>query len=163
MKGYLKIFVLRELAGRDFSGYDLMKGFGRFTGTKMPSPGTVYPLLNDLLDKKLIDFVKKGNSKIYGITKKGALFLKELMEERKKALDNILPIFRKVYSRRELEDLHHHLLAIHGGRHNRPDVDVLHALKDSVICFLTGKSYKNRRQDFRKVILDTAKKIRGLS
>ena len=53
MEGYLKIFVLREIVKKERTGYELMKGFERFSGNA-PSPGTIYPLLNGLLKKGLV-------------------------------------------------------------------------------------------------------------
>ena len=67
MQGYLKIFVLRELVKKEMTGYELMKSFEDFTGTKKPSPGTIYPLLNDLMKKGMVTVSAKDNKKIYRI------------------------------------------------------------------------------------------------
>ena len=68
MEGYLKIFVLNELKGNPRSGYELMHDFELITGSSKPSPGTMYPLLNELHGKGLITVSKKSNKKIYSIS-----------------------------------------------------------------------------------------------
>lgn len=84
-QGYLKISVLRILSGRDMSGYDLMKEINSMIGIK-PSPGSLYPLLKDLKEKKLIQSRDQNRKIIYSITKKGKKTLAEMSEKRKDVL-----------------------------------------------------------------------------
>jgi len=162
MKGYLKIFVLHELMQKELTGYDIMKQFGRFTNSKMPSPGTVYPLLNDLLGKGLISVKKAGKSKVYSITKDGRAVLKQLTEERKKALRRIMPVLGKVYSSTELKGMQHSFEMIHGRRQLSRDADVFRALKNSIADFITSKAYSKKRKDFRRILSEAAEHVREL-
>ena len=163
MQGYLKIFVLRELAQEELTGYDIMKSFGRRTGTKMPSPGTMYPLLNELMKKRLIAMTVKENKKFYRITSSGKKVLRMLMDERRKTLRNMLPILGRIYSAKELKGVRRALNMMSSDRQQYRDIDVLHGFRDTVFDFLTSKNYPKKRGKFRQIIVAAAKKIRGLA
>ena len=163
MYGYLRIFVLQELRKRRMAGYDIMKSFESFTGTKMPSPGTMYPLLDGMLSRGLISVSEKSKKKLYSITNDGERVLQMLMAERKKALRSMLPILSAVYSRKEMVKAKRSLSIMSGrkGQLHR-DFDVLHELRDSVMDFITSRAYKQRRQEFRHIVSDASKKLKGL-
>ena len=163
MQGYLKIFVLRELVKKERTGYELMKSFERFTH-KMPSPGTIYPLLNDLLRKKLVTFSAKDNRKIYRISKKGEKILRNLMAERKNALEKIISMLGSIYSRKEISRIRLSLNVMSGQKERfAKDFDVLGEMRASVFDFVMSNEYSVKRDEFRKILQSTSKKIRGLS
>ena len=163
MYGYLRIFVLQELRKRGMTGYDIMKSFESFTGTKMPSPGTMYPLLDGMLSRGLISVSEKGNKKLYSITNDGERVLQMLMNERKKALRSMMPILGAVYSQKELARVRKALGVMSGGKGQLyRDFDVLHELRDSVMDFITSRDYRQRRQEFRHIISYASKKLKGL-
>ena len=163
MYGYLKIFVLQELRKRGMTGYDVMKSFESFTGTKMPSPGTMYPLLESMLSRGLISVSEKSKKKLYSITKDGERVLQMLIAERKKALRNMLPILSAVYSPNEMVKVKRALSMMSDAKGQLcRDFDVLHELRDSVMDFLTSKAYKQRRKEFRDIISGASKKLKGL-
>jgi len=56
-----------------------MKFLGEHTGKK-PSSGSIYPLLEDMLNDKIISMKESGRSKIYSITKKGKIEVKESLK-----------------------------------------------------------------------------------
>ena len=163
MYGYLKIFVLQELRKRGMTGYDVMKGFETFTGTKMPSPGTMYPLLNGMLTKRLISVSVKSKKKFYSITKDGERVLQMLMGERKKALKNMMPILSAVYSRREMAKVRRALNIMSGGKERlHRDFDVLNELRNSIIDIVASKAYKVKRQEFRRILNGASKELKEL-
>jgi DNA-binding PadR family transcriptional regulator len=82
MKGLLKLIVLKEIESKDQTGYQLMNSVEEIVGKK-PSPGSMYPLLKELVSKNLISSKTEGKRIIYHLTKKGSLKLKELEEEKK--------------------------------------------------------------------------------
>ena len=163
MQGYLKIFVLKELVKEDKTGYELMKSFERFTH-KMPSPGTIYPLLNDLLRKRLVTFSAKNNRKIYKISGKGEKILSNLMAERKNALENIISMLGSIYSRKEISRIRLSLNVMSGekGRFAK-DFDVLGEMRASVFDFVMSNEYSEKRDEFREILKNASKKIRSLS
>ena len=167
MHGYLRIFVLRELAGKERTGYDLMKSFENFTGTKMPSPGTIYPLLSSLLKKGMVTVFVKNNRKIYSASKKGEKILYTLMSERKKVLENIIKMFGNIYSRKEISMMRRRMAlslnVMSGEKKNLArDFDVLNEMRESVFDFVMSNKYSKQRSEFRAIITDTSKKLRKL-
>lgn len=163
MHGYLKIFVLRELVKSEKTGYELMKSFEDFTGMNMPSPGSIYPLLNDLLKKRMVTVSAKDNKKIYRISKKGEKVLHTLMSERKKALEKIISMLGTIYSKKEIGRIRMSLDMMSGGKgHFAKDFDVLHEMRESIYDFIISNNYSRKRSEFRKIITEASKKIKKL-
>ena len=75
IRGNLKILVLKALAKKPLSGYALMKYIEDKIGTK-PSPGSMYPLLDELTKQKFVTCKEDGRKKIYSLTKEGKEHLK---------------------------------------------------------------------------------------
>jgi DNA-binding PadR family transcriptional regulator len=75
IRGNLKLLVLKALDKKPLSGYALMKYIEDKIGTK-PSPGSIYPVLDDLTKQKLVTCKKEGRKKIYSLTKEGREHLK---------------------------------------------------------------------------------------
>ena len=58
--------------------YDIIRLLGhRFHGLYVPSPGTVYPRLQRLVENGFVTFVEEEGRKIYSITIEGRQFLAE--------------------------------------------------------------------------------------
>jgi len=163
MQGYLKIFVLKELMRKERTGYELMKSFEDFTGSK-PSPGTIYPLLNDLLRKRMATVSAKDNRKIYRISKNGENILHKLMTERKKALENIISMLSTIYSKKEIKRMRMSLGMMSGEKgHFAKDFDVLSEMRESVFDFVNSRQYAKKREEFRKILQVTSKKLREIA
>ena len=92
-RGHLRFFVLNALAKEDMAGYRLMKTLGEDLGSK-PSPGSIYPILDDLKEKKLISCRELKRKKVYSITKQGKDFLKQAKE----AQDEFLEKLRRMHA-----------------------------------------------------------------
>ena len=163
MQGYLKIFVLRELVKKGRTGYELMKSFENFTGTKKPSPGTIYPLLNDLMKKGMVTVSAKDNKKIYRISKKGEKILHSLMAERKKALEKIISLFSTIFNKNEISRMRKSIKVISGEKEHFKDFDVWNELRDSIVDFVTSREYSKKRKEFRKILHSTSEKLKILS
>ena len=67
MKGFLSFIVLWLLSKEKMTGDEIALELQKRKGTK-PSPGTIYPVLKYLKDRKLVDIDPK---KRYSLTKKG--------------------------------------------------------------------------------------------
>ncbi len=78
LTGLFILFILHE---KPMHGYDLMKELEKRLGRK-PSPGTLYPLLNELLEKGYlkVDGLGSRGKKIYGLTEKGERLLDHLIQ-----------------------------------------------------------------------------------
>jgi len=70
IKGYLRLVVMKNLANKKLSGYDLIKHIEKSSSWK-PSFGSVYPLLEKLLREKLVNFEVQGRKKMYFLTNEG--------------------------------------------------------------------------------------------
>ena len=72
----LRMLVLKSLAERPQSGYDLIKGIREATGWK-PSYGSTYPLLDCLGKQGIVTCREDGKRKVYTLTAAGKRELKE--------------------------------------------------------------------------------------
>ena len=70
IKGLLSLNILNLLNKKKLCGDDLANIIGNKKYGKL-TPGTIYPALKSLREKKLIKFKQKGRKKIYSLTKKG--------------------------------------------------------------------------------------------
>lgn len=164
MNGYLKIFVLKELNEKGKSGYELMRDFELSTGLKKPSPGTMYPLLNDLLEKELLKVSKSSNKKIYSISKKGETVLARLMQEQKKAVERRIKLCGLIYNPSEIRKMRKSFEMM--GRKKgilANDMDMLNIFRIAVMEFASSKNYSQRRKEFRETIKKTSQKIMEIS
>ena len=164
MQGYLKIFVMRELVKKERTGYELMKSFENFTGTKMPSPGTIYPLLNSLLSKRMVTVSVKNNRKIYRISKKGEKILRSLIAERKKVLESIISMFGTIYTKKEIGRMKLSLNVMSGEKeHFARDFDVLSEMREAIYDFVMSGEYSKKRDEFRTILKSTSKKLKEMT
>ena len=163
MEGYLKIFVLKELKNRQRTGFELMSDFEKITGSHKPSPGTIYPLLNELLKKGFVIVSRKSNKKIYSISKKGDIALTSLMDERRKSFERMIKMLGIIYSPSEMKKLRKslELMSQRSGIH-ASDLEILNLFKSSVIDFAVSKNYQLKRKEFRKIIQETIMQITRL-
>lgn len=71
--GFLKIAILKLVSERPMHGYALMKEIERITGMAWkPSPGSIYPTLQDLQAHGLVSPREEGRKRVYEITPHGA-------------------------------------------------------------------------------------------
>ncbi|MGP8057593.1 MAG: PadR family transcriptional regulator [Nitrososphaerales archaeon] len=81
-KGVLRLAALKMLSESSMSGSDLAEEIGRVTGGEWrPGPGSVYPILGELLRKGLITELTKreGNVRRYIISGKGKAELEKMV------------------------------------------------------------------------------------
>lgn len=86
-KGELALATLSLLEDGPKHGYEIMKDLeDRSHGLYRPSAGSVYPILQQLLDQELASAKEEeGGKKVYELTKKG----KETVAKRKETIDRI--------------------------------------------------------------------------
>jgi len=158
-KGYFKILVLKELKSSEKTGYDLIKSMSAILGRE-PSAGSIYPLLNDLLGEKLISFKEEGRKKVYSITKKGDLYLKELFKEKKDMMlrhAELMKVFNdcgaKGLSNKDYLRANKILLK---------NLDVFLELKGTILELVLSKDFSEKEEKVRKIVKQTAKQLKGL-
>ena len=89
LRGFLKVVVLKALAQSPKSGYALMKHIEEKVGSK-PSPGSMYPLLDNLAKEGLVEVKGVGRSKEYKLTILGRHKIEAVEEKRNECMCNML-------------------------------------------------------------------------
>lgn len=81
LKGFLNFTILLLISKKNMSGEEIREELKKRRGSK-PSPGTIYPVLKSLSQKKLIEELNEGGKeKKYTITKRGQKELKIAMKK----------------------------------------------------------------------------------
>ncbi|ARM74940.1 PadR family transcriptional regulator [Acidianus manzaensis] len=81
-KGTLKMLILEALDKKPMYAYEIIKSIeAKFNGIYKPSPGSIYPVLKQLVTNNLVSIEEKDNKKIYCITDKGKDTLKNMKTE----------------------------------------------------------------------------------
>ena len=88
VNGALKLLVLKVLSTEKRKGSQISKTIEDKTGWKV-SPGSLYPLMQELVNLKLTSVKKQSNTKIYSITLKGNRFLRESDKKKNEILKKI--------------------------------------------------------------------------
>ena len=89
LRGFLKIVVLKALGDGSHSGYSLMQHVEKCMGAK-PSPGSMYPLLEQLKKQGLVLLKAVGRTNEYRLTPKGKQHLVAVQQKRSECLNNLL-------------------------------------------------------------------------
>jgi DNA-binding PadR family transcriptional regulator len=85
-KGGVRSVILSQLAEGPSNGYGLIRAIEEKTGGAWrPSPGSVYPTLQQLVDEELISPTGDGRRTNYELTEAGAAYLAEHADDLKKA------------------------------------------------------------------------------
>jgi len=96
LKGKLKYLILKTLEKESYHAYAIRKKISELSnGAFTPSFGSLYPALEDLLEKKYISLKIKKEKKEYLITESGKKHLLNLKEDYKKIEKEILKTMSK--------------------------------------------------------------------
>ncbi|MBU7591684.1 PadR family transcriptional regulator [Metabacillus halosaccharovorans] len=81
-RGIIQLAILQLLKEEPRHGYQVMKQLEeRSGGYYSPSAGTIYPALQDLVEKKLIEVKLDEDKKIYALNEEGLEFINDLISE----------------------------------------------------------------------------------
>lgn len=81
-RGDVRVAILSLLSEKPFNGYGLIKEItDRSGGTWYPSPGSVYPTLQQLVDEELIESQGEGKRTDFQLTDAGQKWVKEHADE----------------------------------------------------------------------------------
>ena len=89
MRGMLSFMILWLLSKHPMYGQELATEIGKRKGDK-PNPGTIYPALKQLSEKKLVESHLEGRNTVYRLTKLGNASLVKSTEYFQKAFGEIL-------------------------------------------------------------------------
>lgn len=86
-RGHLKLALLRCLSDGDMHGLEMINRIKEVTaGEWVPSPGSVYPILQEFERERLVVKRQNGRTLIYSLTNDGRISLKLLYAEVKQQL-----------------------------------------------------------------------------
>ena len=92
--GFLKLTLLKLISNGPSHGYALMGDIERLTEKDWrPSPGSIYPALQELERKGLITSEKKGMQRTYTITPEGDKVLVQAISHLKIVMRHIMDLF----------------------------------------------------------------------
>ena len=81
-RGDVRIAVLSLLSEEPMHGYQIMSELAdRSGGAWQPSPGSIYPLLQQLADEGLVESAKSEGRKVFSLTDTGATTAAETADE----------------------------------------------------------------------------------
>lgn len=92
--GYLKLMILNGLEHKDQTGYQLIHSLSLELGKK-PSSGSIYPLLNSMLEEKLITVKEEGRKKIYSLLSLGKKTMIKMFSQKEDLMLKHLRIVNK--------------------------------------------------------------------
>lgn len=157
MRGYLKIVVLEELSKEEKTGYGLMDAVEASIG-KRPSSGSIYPLLSDLTEKKLIKERRDGTKKWYSVTSKGKRSLKEFLAERETLIQHHLrvnSIFSEITGAKIKDKEFVKAPFIR-------NFDILSQLKEQIFRVVEDTHFRKKEAAFRRILKRTIKELRDI-
>lgn len=109
-KGDLKYIILDLIKDKPCYGYEIMQILEeRSHGFYSPSPGTIYPTLQLLVDVGHLNAVKQDSKKIYNITEEGLEFL----SDRKDLADGIKKQMKHFWASDNRDDIAEMMQAFH--------------------------------------------------
>lgn len=163
MAGYLRLIVMKTLANRKLSGYDLIKQIEKDTGTWKPSFGSIYPLLEKLLKEKLVEVEIQGRKKLYYLTKEGKKQLGIIDKSKNKLVDNLIAAwnaFGKITDRREMNFMLEVFNSLKKGqlpfKELNPELNEFRATMFEI--YSTGKD----RGKIKSVLKETVRRLKAL-
>ncbi|WP_078411984.1 PadR family transcriptional regulator [Priestia abyssalis] len=81
-RGLIQLAILQLLKEEPRHGYQVMKLLEeRSKGFYSPSAGTIYPALQDLLERELISVDEQGDKKVYTLNPQGLEFLSDIVHD----------------------------------------------------------------------------------
>lgn len=91
-RGDIRSVILTVLADGPSNGYGVIKTIAERTGGGWrPSPGSVYPTLQQLVDEELIEATGEGRRTEYTLTETGRAYVKENADELARAWESGAP------------------------------------------------------------------------
>ncbi len=163
IRGHLKVMVLKGLSEKPMTGYSLMRYINEKVGIK-PSPGSMYPLLKNLEENKLIKSKEKDSKKEFSLTEKGKKIIKELWKQKdaihEKAMKSI-KIMETITGEKNVE---HKLMArMKEGdpfKELNPELSKFRAVLIEMLN--KGKLEKNKKE-IKKIVAKAHKELKKIS
>ncbi len=93
-RGFLKMIVLKIISKKPIHGYDIIHEIETVTrGHWVPSPGSIYPVLDFLEAKGYVSMEEIDRKKVYTITEEGKKALEAIEEKRRQLSEEMSLLF----------------------------------------------------------------------
>ncbi len=152
-KGMLKPTIILILSEKPTHGYEIIKKIKEKTGFWKPSPGTIYPILKSMVEKKLIKEIKTNDTKIkYKLTLKGkkiAKNAKQIKENMRQNLTSFLSESLELDKNEIREKINYHF----------NDNELLQIMKIQIGLIFMIKKNEEKIKEVKKILKNTNKKI----
>jgi len=165
IKSQLKISVLKILEKKSLSGYDLVKEIHDFTQNWKPSFGSIYPLLKELLKNGLVEVNSDGRKKVYSITKKGRIFIKDILKSKEEIFNKTMDSIKNlelICDKKEIEFIHSLHTAL---RNNFPFKEASHEMQELtelMIQFANDNKILKNEKRIKKILKDAINQLKKL-
>lgn len=164
MKGQLKYIVLRALEKENMSGYKIMSYLEKAIGWK-PSPGSVYPVLKDLLTHKWVSVKLEGKKKIYKLNIKGKQEINAFSKRNEEFLEHIrknISAYEKFADKKETKDMiKFHKQMTKGELPFKWLTPELIEIRKEIVNTI-GIKDETKKKLAKKILKDTTKKLKEL-
>ena len=163
MTGYLRLIVMKTLANKKLSGYDLVKQIEKDTGTWKPSFGSIYPLLEKLLKEKFVELEEHGRKKLYYLTSEGKKQLLIIDRSKNAMIDKLIAhwnAFGKITDRREIGFMMEILNSLKKG--HLPFKELNPELNEFRAAMFELYSKGKDRKKIKDVLKGTVKRLRAI-
>jgi formylmethanofuran dehydrogenase subunit E len=164
LRGFLKILVLKGLSESPKSGYALMKHVQDKLGAK-PSPGSMYPLLDQLKKDGLVTEKGKGRANEYRLTPKGKAHTAVIEQKRTECLSSFIEGM-KMLSALTGEDMAFPMAMVDSMRRGEMPFKEINPEWDSVrnglFTMLRQGKLKGRAARIRKILAQTHKELEAV-
>jgi DNA-binding PadR family transcriptional regulator len=165
IKGYFKIIALEKLNEREQTGYDLIQSIEDALDRK-PSPGSIYPLLNNFLKNGYVTVRQEGRKKIYSITIEGKKALKNMFQEKEQLMiksAEILKIFGSLSGQKEIKSINKLINQMKSKSELLlKNIDLWVDIKDAMVKLAVKPNYGQKQKRVRKILQETIKKLKKL-
>ncbi len=166
LKNQLKLIVLKKLDEKSLSGYDLIKEIYTSTGSWKPSFGSMYPLLKELHNNKLVTVKVVNRKKVYSITTLGKKILKEALIASQTVIETMAKEFKmmeNICSAHERKHLDVVIQKIHSDKAIFGTfTDEMDQFQRLMMNLITDKKLKSKEQEVKKILSETISKLKRI-
>lgn len=162
--GMLDQLVMRKLAERPLSGYDLCAILELETGAR-PSYGSIYPLLERMAAAGLVTSRQEGRRKVYSLTPAGKRLLAARRRQCSALIDSELPRIKRLMSLMEI-DPEPMLAIISRAKEGRPPLGAIShnmfLFRDTVFRMVQDGRAERHAKEINRMLLEMRRRLEAL-
>ena len=158
-RGFIESFILFLLKEEGpLHGYGIMNRIKERTGFWKPSPGSIYPALNSMVRKGLIEESEQGREKRYTLTEKGARIAEDMKDLRATMKERVLSLIADILDM-DREEARNMLEEIKARHETSPFCGPLHDILGALHSLADEPS---KVSEAKKILREAERKLRKL-